>query len=88
MRKLALLLAENRVSEATPRLKPFIGDYMKNKRKIKEMSDEEMVGYLRKSMVDPSEPSPSVESFLHAFIPHAYVDHSHSDAILSSTAFL
>ncbi|MCL5881188.1 MAG: class II aldolase/adducin family protein, partial [Candidatus Thermoplasmatota archaeon] len=54
-------------------------------RKIKEMSDEEMVAYMRKSMVDPSEPSPSVESFLHAFIPHAYVDHSHSDAILSIT---
>ncbi|MCL4307361.1 MAG: class II aldolase/adducin family protein, partial [Candidatus Thermoplasmatota archaeon] len=54
-------------------------------RKIKEMTDEEMVAYMRKSMVDPSEPSPSVESFLHAFIPHAYVDHSHSDAILSIT---
>ena len=54
-------------------------------RNIKEMSDEEMVAYMRKSMVDPSEPSPSVESFLHAFIPHAYVDHSHSDAILSIT---
>ena len=34
MRKLALMLGENRVSEATPRLKPFIGDYMKNKRNI------------------------------------------------------
>ncbi|MEM0157290.1 MAG: leucine--tRNA ligase [Thermoplasmataceae archaeon] len=34
MRKLALLLAENRVTEATPRLKPFIGDYMKNRKNI------------------------------------------------------
>ena len=53
--------------------------------KIDSMSDQEMVDYMRKSMVDPSEPSPSVESFLHAFIPQRFVDHSHSDAILSIT---
>ena len=52
---------------------------------IDSMSDQEMVDYMKKSMVDPSEPSPSVESFLHAFIPHKFVDHSHSDAILSIT---
>ncbi len=52
---------------------------------IEGMSDEEMVSYLRKSMVDPSEASPSVESFLHAFIPAKFVDHSHSDAILAIT---
>jgi len=52
---------------------------------IEEMSDEQMVSYLRKSMLDPSEASPSVESFLHAFIPEKFVDHSHSDAILALT---
>lgn len=54
-------------------------------RETKEMSDETMVDYLKKSMVDPSEPSPSVESFLHAFLPFKFIDHSHSDAILSIT---
>ncbi len=49
------------------------------------MSDLEMVDYLRKSMVDPSEPAPSVETFLHAFIPYTYVDHTHSDHILAIT---
>lgn len=49
------------------------------------MSDFEMMSYLKKSCVDPSEPSPSVESFLHAFISRKYVLHSHSDAILSIT---
>lgn len=52
---------------------------------ITEMSDETMVSYLKKSMLDPSEPSPSVESFLHAFLPFKFIDHSHSDAILSIT---
>ncbi len=54
-------------------------------RTIEEMSDEEMMSYLRKSMINSSEPSPSVETFLHAFIPYTYVDHSHSDHILMLT---
>ncbi len=52
---------------------------------IESMTDQQMIDYMKKSMVDPSEPSPSVESFLHAFIPYKFVDHSHSDAILSIT---
>ena len=53
--------------------------------KIESMTDVAMADYLRKSMVDPSESSPSVESFLHAFIPYTFVMHSHADAILSIT---
>ena len=53
--------------------------------KIESMTDVAMADYLRKSMVDPSEPSPSVESFLHAFIPYTFVMHSHADSILSIT---
>lgn len=52
---------------------------------IDKMTDMEMMNYLRKSMVDPSEPSPSVETFLHAFIPYTFVDHTHSDHILMLT---
>lgn len=54
-------------------------------RNIEKMNDEELVGFMKKSMVDPSEPAPSVETFLHAFLPFKYVDHTHSDAILSIT---
>ena len=54
-------------------------------KKIEKMTDIEMMDYLRKSMVDPSEPTPSVESFLHAFIPFTFVDHTHSDHILMLT---
>ena len=53
--------------------------------KIEKMTDIEMMDYLKKSMVDPSEPAPSVESFLHAFIPFTFVDHTHSDHILMLT---
>lgn len=52
---------------------------------IKTMTDAEMMDYLKKSMIDPSEPSPSVETFLHGFIPYTFVDHTHSDYILMLT---
>ena len=45
------------------------------------MSDEEMVAYLARCQLDPSMPRPSIETLLHAFIPHAHVDHTHPDAI-------
>ena len=54
-------------------------------KELKAMDDLQMEDYLRKSMIDPEEASPSVETFLHAFIPFKYVNHSHADAILSLT---
>ncbi|MEM0155079.1 MAG: bifunctional aldolase/short-chain dehydrogenase [Thermoplasmataceae archaeon] len=53
--------------------------------KLGDMADEAMVDYLRKSLLDPDDPFPSVESFLHAFIPHKFVFHSHADSVLSIT---
>ena len=52
---------------------------------IPGMSDQEMIDFMKKRMVDPSEPSPSVETFLHAFLPFKFVDHSHADSILAIT---
>lgn len=46
-----------------------------------EMSDEEMVAYLAKCMVDPAMPRSSIETLLHAFVPAAHVHHSHPDGI-------
>ncbi len=54
-------------------------------RSIQKMGDEEMISFLRKCMMDPTQNTPSVETFLHAFIPFKYVDHSHADYILSLT---
>ncbi|HET7461725.1 MAG TPA: bifunctional rhamnulose-1-phosphate aldolase/short-chain dehydrogenase [Longimicrobium sp.] len=47
-----------------------------------EMSDEEMVEYLGRTLTDPKAPRPSIETLLHAFIPAAAVFHSHADAVL------
>jgi rhamnose utilization protein RhaD (predicted bifunctional aldolase and dehydrogenase)/NAD(P)-dependent dehydrogenase (short-subunit alcohol dehydrogenase family) len=47
------------------------------------MSDEEMVAYLSRCLVEPAGPRPSIETLLHAFLPAAHVDHVHADAICS-----
>ncbi len=49
------------------------------------MSDDENVDYLRRCMLDPGGPRPSIETLLHAFIPGASVVHSHSDVVISLT---
>ena len=36
-------------------------------------------------MIDIKSPNPSVETFLHAFLPFKYVDHTHADSILNIT---
>ncbi len=47
------------------------------------LSDEEMVNAQRTRLLDASSPNPSVETLLHAFLPHKFIDHSHADAILA-----
>src|SRR3954469_14864571 len=50
-----------------------------------KLSDEEMVRLRRANLIDPASPNPSVEALLHAFIPHKFVDHTHSTAMLALT---
>jgi rhamnose utilization protein RhaD (predicted bifunctional aldolase and dehydrogenase)/NAD(P)-dependent dehydrogenase (short-subunit alcohol dehydrogenase family) len=55
-------------------------------RKLREraaLTDEEMVRVQRANLIDPGAPNPSVETLLHAFLPHKYADHTHSTAVLS-----
>jgi rhamnose utilization protein RhaD (predicted bifunctional aldolase and dehydrogenase)/NAD(P)-dependent dehydrogenase (short-subunit alcohol dehydrogenase family) len=47
------------------------------------LSDEDMVRIQRANLLDPGAPNPSVETLLHAFLPHRFVDHSHATAVLS-----
>ncbi len=47
------------------------------------MSDEDMVRAQRANLLDPMAPNPSVETLLHAFVPHKFVDHTHATAVLS-----
>jgi rhamnose utilization protein RhaD (predicted bifunctional aldolase and dehydrogenase)/NAD(P)-dependent dehydrogenase (short-subunit alcohol dehydrogenase family) len=46
------------------------------------LSDEDMVKLQRICLIDPASPNPSVETLLHAFLPHKFVDHTHSTAVL------
>ena len=43
------------------------------------LSDEEMVRVQRANLLDPGAPNPSVETLLHAFLPHKFIDHTHCD---------
>ena len=52
-------------------------------RQRETLSDEDMVRVQRANLIDPGAPNPSVETLLHAFLPHKYVDHTHSTAVLS-----
>lgn len=52
---------------------------------LETLSDTEMVREQRMAMTDPSAPSASVEAILHAVIPFQFVDHTHSDAVVSLT---
>jgi rhamnose utilization protein RhaD (predicted bifunctional aldolase and dehydrogenase)/NAD(P)-dependent dehydrogenase (short-subunit alcohol dehydrogenase family) len=50
-----------------------------------KLTDEEMVRLQRANLIDPASPNPSVEALLHAFIPHKFIDHTHSTAVLALT---
>jgi len=52
---------------------------------LERLSDTQMVQELRAAMVDPSAPTPSVETILHALLPYPFVDHTHADALLAVT---
>ncbi|HZQ41087.1 MAG TPA: bifunctional aldolase/short-chain dehydrogenase, partial [Rhizomicrobium sp.] len=52
-------------------------------RKLDKLSDEDMVNYQRINLLDSGAPNPSVETLLHAFLPHKFIDHVHSTAVLS-----
>ncbi|MEW6182637.1 MAG: bifunctional aldolase/short-chain dehydrogenase [Bacillota bacterium] len=60
-------------------------EYLRRLRSLERMSDEEMVNQLRTHMTDAASPDPSVETLLHAYLPHKFVDHTHADAVLILT---
>ena len=61
-------------------------DYIASLRgRDEDMSDQEMVDYLARCLVDPASARPSIETLLHAFLPAKAVLHTHADAILALT---
>ncbi len=52
-------------------------------RRLSALSDEDMVNMQRCNLLDNTSPTPSVETLLHAYLPHRYVDHTHATAMLA-----
>lgn len=51
--------------------------------KLSVLSDPDMVREVKRAQFDPQAANASIEAIVHAVIPHKFVDHSHSDAILT-----
>jgi rhamnose utilization protein RhaD (predicted bifunctional aldolase and dehydrogenase)/NAD(P)-dependent dehydrogenase (short-subunit alcohol dehydrogenase family) len=56
---------------------------LRRARDLDALSDADMVSFLRRNLLDANAPSPSVETLLHAFLPHKFIDHTHAAAVLS-----
>lgn len=54
-------------------------------RNFAEMSDDQMVDLVTRSLIDPSSKRPSIETLLHAFLPYRHIDHVHANAICALT---
>ncbi len=52
---------------------------------LEKLDDEDMVNVQRRNLLDSKAPNPSVETLLHAFLPHKYVDHTHANSVLALT---
>jgi len=53
--------------------------------KVEALSDPQMVNELATQVTRAGAPAPSVETILHAVLPHKFVDHTHADAVLAIT---
>lgn len=72
--------------DLTPASLPAVDlNHLRRLRCLDVLDDAAMVNEIRTHLVDASAPTPSIETLLHAFLPHRYVDHSHADAVLVLT---
>jgi rhamnose utilization protein RhaD (predicted bifunctional aldolase and dehydrogenase)/NAD(P)-dependent dehydrogenase (short-subunit alcohol dehydrogenase family) len=58
-------------------------DYVRRLAALPALSDPQMVNELATHTLRAGAPAPSVETILHAILPHKYLDHTHADAVLS-----
>jgi rhamnulose-1-phosphate aldolase/alcohol dehydrogenase len=68
-----------------PGLPPVDLGRLRALRDLDALSDPEMVNQLRTTLFEANAPSPSVETLLHAFLPHRFIDHTHADIALVVT---
>jgi len=57
--------------------------YLQKLPRLPALSDAQMLNELSTHVLRAGAPSPSVETLLHAILPHRYVDHTHADAVLA-----
>ena len=50
---------------------------------LAELGDEDMLNAVRGALLRVDAPNPSVETLLHAFLPHKYINHTHANAVLA-----
>jgi rhamnose utilization protein RhaD (predicted bifunctional aldolase and dehydrogenase)/NAD(P)-dependent dehydrogenase (short-subunit alcohol dehydrogenase family) len=50
---------------------------------LETLSDSQMMREFRLALLEPDAPFPSVETILHAILPHKWVDHTHADALVT-----
>src|ERR671914_3085790 len=62
---------------------PVTLGYVRRLAALPRLPDPQMVNELNTHMLRAGAPSPSVETILHAILPHTYVDHTHADAVLA-----
>jgi len=60
-------------------------DHLLTLRALERLSDADMVNTLKTHMMSAASPNPSIETLLHAFLPHKFVDHTHADAVVALT---
>lgn len=59
--------------------------YLRKLRGLPRLTDEAMVNQFRTHLLDATAPNPSIETLVHAFLPHRFIDHTHADAIVTLT---
>jgi rhamnose utilization protein RhaD (predicted bifunctional aldolase and dehydrogenase)/NAD(P)-dependent dehydrogenase (short-subunit alcohol dehydrogenase family) len=62
---------------------PLPLEYLRKLAGVQKLSDAQMRNELDTHVLRADAPFPSVETLLHALVPHPYVDHTHADAVLS-----
>ncbi|HET8658193.1 MAG TPA: bifunctional aldolase/short-chain dehydrogenase [Micromonosporaceae bacterium] len=60
-------------------------DRLRRLLELERLTDTQMMNELRAARLDAAAPDPSVESLLHALLPHPAVLHSHADAVVALT---
>jgi len=83
---LAIKVSGSNMARAKPSDLPALRlDGLRRLRNLTELADSDLRGAQRACLLDGSAGDPSVETLLHAFLPHKFIAHCHANAALSVT---